>query len=132
MPLTRTNTWMPSRWKIPGGGVEVHETTEVAAIREYYDETGLRIKNLRHYKSVPKDSWDAKINQHIQHVYIAEIETLSGFLARAQDGEEKLTNGIFPVSDVLRAVTLRRKLGYNEIMVAHAKILKEVLTMLFS
>ena len=113
MPLTRSNVWMPSRWNILGGKVKVHETKEVAAEREYHEEAGLCIKNLRLYDSITKDSWNAGIAQHIQHVYIAEIETLSGFLAYAQDGEKKLTNGIFSVRDILRAVKFRQKLNYN-------------------
>lgn len=34
------------RWITPGGGVEDHETHQEAAIRELFEETGLRIDNV--------------------------------------------------------------------------------------
>jgi ADP-ribose pyrophosphatase YjhB (NUDIX family) len=34
-------------WAIPGGAVELGETVEETAIREVFEETGLKVKNLK-------------------------------------------------------------------------------------
>jgi 8-oxo-dGTP diphosphatase len=36
----------PPWWEIPGGGIDPHETSEDAARRELFEETGVRVKKL--------------------------------------------------------------------------------------
>ena len=43
MRRTKTKTYMPDKWDIPGGSMEIGETPEQAIIREVFEETGLRV-----------------------------------------------------------------------------------------
>ena len=43
MHRTKTKTYMPDKWDIPGGSMEIGETPEQAIIREVFEETGLRV-----------------------------------------------------------------------------------------
>ena len=40
-------------WELPGGGIEPGETAEEAVAREVMEEVGLKVKNIRYYKSQP-------------------------------------------------------------------------------
>jgi 8-oxo-dGTP pyrophosphatase MutT (NUDIX family) len=46
MLTTAPDTSGVARWVTPGGGVDPGESHEEAAVRELYEETGLRIKDL--------------------------------------------------------------------------------------
>jgi ADP-ribose pyrophosphatase YjhB (NUDIX family) len=35
--------WMPAKWGLPGGTLEINETTQAAALRETLEETQLRV-----------------------------------------------------------------------------------------
>tara|TARA_Y100000034_G_scaffold130503_1_gene189144 strand:- start:4004 stop:5209 length:1206 start_codon:yes stop_codon:yes gene_type:complete len=39
-----TDPWKPGHWNFPGGGVEVGETPQQAAVREVYEEAGIAIR----------------------------------------------------------------------------------------
>lgn len=63
--VQRNNTdWMQGYWNFPGGLVEKHETTQQAAIRELYEETGVRVKpenlSLVHVLHVHKNEQNTK------------------------------------------------------------------------
>ena len=42
-----TAPWAPDKWSPPGGQVETNETPKEAAIREAYEETCLKVKDLK-------------------------------------------------------------------------------------
>lgn len=42
------------KWSIPTGGIEKEETSEEAAIREVFEETGYSIRVLNHIKTLSK------------------------------------------------------------------------------
>lgn len=81
------------KWLFPGGHVELHETPEDAAVREAYEETGLRVTLWKppHFEAVPNDNGRELIppaymnihdipgldhrHQHISLVYFATAKT---------------------------------------------------------
>ena len=51
--LIRGHNSQPGRYGLTAGYIEIGETAEQAASREVFEETGIRIKNIRYYKSQP-------------------------------------------------------------------------------
>ena len=43
--LLRVDGWKPNHWGPPGGGADKGETPEQAAVRETFEESGLRVKS---------------------------------------------------------------------------------------
>lgn len=41
-----TDPWMPGRWNLPGGKIEIGESEVEAAMRETHEEAGLRVYAL--------------------------------------------------------------------------------------
>lgn len=50
--IKRKNDPFKNFWAFPGGFVNIDETVEDGCARELYEETGLRISNLRQYRTV--------------------------------------------------------------------------------
>ncbi len=63
----------PYGWALPGGFVEYNESLETTAIREAEEETGLKVKNLRQFKSYSEPGRDPRFHT-ISTVFIAEAE----------------------------------------------------------
>lgn len=60
------NIWMPTKWGLVGGGVEIGETPEEAVKREVFEETKLILDNIK---------WLFSIKRHknsIEHIYISK------------------------------------------------------------
>lgn len=77
-------------WVQPSGHVEINESPEEAAIREVYEETGLKIKLLGERK--PRDC-DYILPLAIQKNVVQENHIHMDFVyvAYVEDGEDKLT-----------------------------------------
>lgn len=129
--LTRSDAWEIEMWRIPGGGVEPGETIEQAAAREAFEEVGLVVTDLRLFRSYNKPSRSSYHEKHVQHTLIGITSSISGFLPKSQDGEELLTNGLFPADEVRKVVLYREHIGAHEILGPHAKILHQSFSTIF-
>ena len=49
---SKTAGFAPDTWGFPGGGSEPGEEPEACAIRETYEETGLKVRNLKFVKMI--------------------------------------------------------------------------------
>lgn len=87
------NRSYPEKWNFPGGGVEDGETIEEAAVREVYEEAGLKIKEsdlmyfqatalpylMIHLFMTNKFSGDVEINNESTHFEWADIDDILDF-----------------------------------------------------
>ena len=48
----KTAPWEPGKWSLPGGVIDPGETPEQAAIRETYEEVGIRINQIKKLKVI--------------------------------------------------------------------------------
>jgi 8-oxo-dGTP pyrophosphatase MutT (NUDIX family) len=62
------------RWAMPGGHIEVGESPREAAVREFEEETGLRVTRLRRYGTFDQPSPRQPGVTHRLHVFLADDE----------------------------------------------------------
>jgi 8-oxo-dGTP diphosphatase len=81
-----TDPWMPLRWDLPGGKIEPGETSREAAVREAYEEAGLRVHALVPFMRVRGGrfevfytrSWSGQIRlldgEHVSFAWVPRAE----------------------------------------------------------
>ena len=131
MPFTRSASYNPPKWKLPGGGVQVNETAEKAVVREYFEETGLVVAEIRYFGFTEKPSRISRDKTHKQHLFGAIIPDIAGFKPSTWDGDELLTNVFFPVDDIKLAITHRLNLGGHAILNLHVEHIKKAFNEIF-
>ncbi|MEW5976585.1 MAG: NUDIX hydrolase [Acidobacteriota bacterium] len=63
----------PEGWALPGGFVDLNETVEQAAVREAFEETGLKVRLLRQFHVYSAPDRDPR-GQTVGVVFIASAE----------------------------------------------------------
>jgi 8-oxo-dGTP diphosphatase len=78
-------------WVLPGGGIDVDETAENAAIREVLEETGLHVKIVR------KIAEYTPLNKLAKDTFLFECKAVSGKIIT---GDETQEIGFYPFSNL--------------------------------
>lgn len=92
--IERGNEPYKGCWAFPGGFMNIDETAEQCAVRELYEETGLRIKDIEQfhtYTSVDRDPRERVIT--VAFWAIAHVEAVSG-------GDDAAKAEWFPVDKI--------------------------------
>jgi ADP-ribose pyrophosphatase YjhB (NUDIX family) len=74
----------------PGGNVERNEPVDEAALRELYEETGVKVKNLKrvYFDDNFTEDWQGRRKHFIGLLYTADYE--SGNLQPTEEDDDKL------------------------------------------
>jgi 8-oxo-dGTP diphosphatase len=70
----RKNTHGEGTWALPGGHLEFNESIEDCAAREVFEETGIRIKNLR-YGPYTNDIFDKEGKHYVTLFMVADFDS---------------------------------------------------------
>lgn len=83
----------PPGWALPGGFVEYGESLEAAALREAYEETGLRVKLLEQFHTYSRPGRDPR-RHTISTVFLAAAE------GTPQGGDDAAEAAVFTRADL--------------------------------
>ncbi|NIJ11594.1 8-oxo-dGTP diphosphatase [Saccharomonospora amisosensis] len=91
--------WPPfeGRWALPGGHVDLGETTEAAAVRELAEETGIRIGTPLALSGVYADPGRDPRGRYVTVAYTCQV----GRVIPAVAADDATAARWFPVTDVL-------------------------------
>ena len=78
------------KWEFPGGKVEQGETVEQALIREFYEETGLKILGSKFLMHVRHDYQDRAVSLHVHLIkqFSGDVQSREGQALRWVDLQE--------------------------------------------
>ena len=113
IPLVKDIRLTPAYWKFPGGKGEASETAEECAVRELYQETGLRVDYfdlekiheedrgdhkfvlfLVHLSQTPKINFFGDEGEWVEYYRLENILTMKDFLPKHQEYLGLLINKI--------------------------------------
>jgi len=91
------NESLPNEWSIPSGGIENGETPKEAALREFYEETNIKLKDdLKIVDIFNMYKKDNETKKGLMYVFLYETkENLNPDIKKAKDGHEHSKCGYF-------------------------------------
>lgn len=87
----------PGMWDLPGGGIEPGESPEDCALREVFEETGLRLSPDRLLRGEPREA--TLRPGRIGWYYLAELTPEEA--ARARLGDEGCDLALMPIDEFI-------------------------------
>ena len=97
---------LPGYWSIPGGGIEKNESSQNAALREFFEETNIQINKPLLYVGTSVD----QNNDHKMDVFLVDFdEKISVSLEKARDGFEHIECGYFPIDNLPTPISEKLK-----------------------
>lgn len=94
---------LPNVWSVPGGGIEPGEKPKETAIREFYEETNIEIKNdddINLIGVINNYTKDGDI-KGVMYIYLYKSDImLKPNLDLAQDGHEHSECGYFTIKEL--------------------------------
>lgn len=99
------------QWFIPGGGLEVQESTEQCCIRELAEETGCVVNPLCHYLTINEyyEEW-----MFVSHYFICEITGHTQRLLTEREAEVGLEPQWIPLEEAVSIFSKHQDYAHDE------------------
>lgn len=96
------NQSLPNEWSIPSGHMEKNETPKETAIREFYEETNIKLnKNIKIVDILNLYKKDEETKKGIMYVFQYDTnKNIKPNLNLAKDGHEHTKCGYFGLDDI--------------------------------
>lgn len=93
---------LPGMWSIPTGGLNRDESPYIGALREFYEETDIKLDvKLKLVGFINRTNRDGSKNKGLMYVFMAEVDdVIIPDLENAIDGDEHTDCGYFGIDDI--------------------------------
>lgn len=102
---------LPGEWSIPGGKLEDNETPIDGAVREFYEETNLKVNSpLNLCGMLKRYTRDGKNVKGLMYTFLMEVdEEMTPDLENAYDGSEHTECGYFSYDELPKPIGVELK-----------------------
>lgn len=103
---------LPGEWSIPGGKLEDNETPIDGAVREFYEETNLKVNSpLNLCGMLKRYTRDGKNVKGLMYTFLMEVdEEMNPDLENAYDGSEHTECGYFSYDELPKPIGVELKI----------------------